>query len=126
MPSSPRANRSRAIIIIFIILCVAIVTLYVRESDQGPLHRTQDIFLDVVSPISSGFAKVVRPIKDGFINLFHLPSLARDNEELRREVADLKRKQAGVRELEAEVEELKELQEQQAAAVTAGDSDDDI
>lgn len=83
--------------------------MYVRESDQGPLHKMQDFFLDLVSPISSGFAKILRPIKDGFINLFHLPSLSRENAELRREVADLKRKQIGAKELEAEIEEFKEL-----------------
>jgi len=109
MPSAPRANRSRVVLIVLVIVCVAVVTLYVRESDQGPLHKIQDVFLDIVSPISSGFAKLLRPIKDGFINLFHLPTLSRENAELRREVADLKRKQAGAQELEAEVEELKEL-----------------
>jgi rod shape-determining protein MreC len=96
-------------LILIIIVCIVVVTLYVRESDQGPLHKMQDLFLDLVSPISSGFAKILRPIKDGFINLFHLPSLSRENAELRREVADLKRKQIGTKELEAEVEEFKEL-----------------
>jgi len=96
-------------LILIIIICIVVVTLYVRESDQGPLHKMQDFFLDMVSPISSGFAKILRPIKDGFINLFHLPSLSRENAELRREVADLKRKQIGTKELEAEVEEFKEL-----------------
>lgn len=109
MPSVPRANRSRMFLILIIIACIVVVTLYVRESDQGPLHKTQDVFLDLVSPISSGFAKILRPIKDGFINLFHLPSLSRENAELHREVADLKRKQIGAKELEAEVEEFKEL-----------------
>ncbi len=109
MPSAPRTNRSRMFLILIIIVCIVVVTLYVRESDQGPLHKMQDVFLDLVSPISSGFAKILRPIKEGFINLFHLPSLSRENAELRREVADLKRKQIGAKELEAEVEELKEL-----------------
>lgn len=109
MPSAPRTSRSRIILIVIIIVCIVVVTLYVRERGQGPLHNIQDFFLDIVSPISSGFAKIVRPIKDGFINLFHLPSLSRENEELRREIADLKRKQIGTEELEVQVKELKEL-----------------
>lgn len=111
MPSTPRSNRNRIILIIIIIVCITIITLYIRESDSGPLHKVQNFFLDLTSPITSAFTKVFRPIKDGFVNLWHLPSLSKEKAELQREVAELRRKQIEARELEDEVEELKELLE---------------
>ncbi len=109
MPAAPRSNRNRLILIIIIIVCVAVVTFYVRESDQGPLHKVQNFFLDLVSPVSNVFAKIFRPIKDGVINVFHLPTLSRDNADLQRQVADLRKKQIDAKELELEVQELKRL-----------------
>jgi rod shape-determining protein MreC len=109
MPAAPRSNRNRIILIVIIIVCVTVVTLYVKESDHGPLHKIQNFFLDLVSPISNTFAKVFRPIKDGIINLFHLPSLSKDNADLQKKVASLQKKQIDSEELEQEVQELKRL-----------------
>ena len=38
------------------------VTLYVREGDTGPLHKVQNFFLDLISPLSNGFSKIFRPM----------------------------------------------------------------
>lgn len=123
MPAPPRTSRNRIILVILIIICVTAVTLYVRESDGGPLHGMQDFFLDLVSPISSGFAKLFKPIKDGFVNLFHLPSLSKERADLQREVAELRRQRIEARELEEENRELKRLlrwQETQVELETIG------
>jgi rod shape-determining protein MreC len=109
MPTAPRNNRTRIILIALIIICLVLVTLYVRESDSGPLHKIQGFFLDIISPISTGFSKLFRPIKDGFVNLFHLPTLSREKADLQREVADLRREKIESRELENDVKEVKEL-----------------
>ncbi len=123
MPAAPRTNRNRIILIMIIIVCVTVVTLYVRESDRGPLHRVQDFFLDMVSPVSSAFAKIFRPIKDGFVNLFHLPSLSKERADLQKEVAQLRTERIASREVVAENQELKELlkwQQTQAELETVG------
>jgi rod shape-determining protein MreC len=109
MPSAPRSNRNRIILIIIILVCVTVVTLYVRESDRGPLHKVQNFFLDMVSPISSAFAKIFRPIKDGIVNLFHLPSLSKERADLRKQVAELQRERIETKEMEHQLEELKQL-----------------
>lgn len=109
MPAAPRSNKNRIILIVIIIICVTVVTFYVRESDSGPLHKVQNFFLDLISPVSNVFAKVFRPIKDGVINLFHLPTLSKENADLQRQVADLRKKQMDAKELEYEVQELKRL-----------------
>ena len=105
----PSSRRNRIILIVIIIVCISLVTLYVRESDTGPLHRIQNFFLDLLSPISNFFSKIFRPVKDGIVNLFHLPSLSKDKRELQKEVATLRRQASESRELEAEVEEFKRL-----------------
>ncbi len=99
------------------------VTLYIRESDDGPLHNVQGFFLDLFSPVGRAFTRVFSPIKDGFVNLVHLPSLSKEKAELEKEVADLRRERLEARGLEAENEELKELlefSETQAELETVG------
>ena len=123
MPAAPRSNRNRIILIVIVILCVTIVTLYVRESDKGPLHKIQNFFLDLVSPVSNAFAKIFRPIKDGVVNLFHLPSLAKERADLQKQVAELQRERIETKEMASNLEELKRLlnwTEQQAEIQTVG------
>src|SRR5450759_2760532 len=123
MPSAPRSNRNRIILIVIILVCITVVTLYVRESDKGPLHKVQNFFLDLVSPVSSAFAKIFRPIKDGVVNLFHLPSLAKERADLQKQVAELQRQRIETKEMESNLEELKRLlnwTEQQAEIQTVG------
>ena len=105
----PSSRRNRTILIVIIIVCISLVTLYVRESDTGPLHKIQNFFLDLLSPISNFFSKIFKPVKDGIVNLFHLPSLSKEKRELQKEVATLRRQAGESRELEAQVEELKKL-----------------
>jgi rod shape-determining protein MreC len=109
MPKTPKTTRNRIIVICIILLCVTMVTLYVREGDTGPLHKVQNFFLDLVSPLSNGFSKIFRPIKEGFVNLFHLPSLSKQKKELEKEVASLRRQMQEMSEKDAEVTELKRL-----------------
>ncbi|MFH1151081.1 MAG: rod shape-determining protein MreC [Actinomycetota bacterium] len=109
MPRTPRTNRNRLILILLIVVCITVLTLYVRESDSGPLHKIQNFFLDLASPISSAFTKIFRPIKDGFVNLWHLPSLSKDRAELQKEVANLRRQSIESKELESQVEDLRNL-----------------
>jgi len=105
----PSSRRNRIILIVIIIVCISLVTLYVRESDTGPLHKIQNFFLDLFSPVSNFFSKIFRPVKDGFVNLFHLPSLSKEKRDLQKEVATLRRQASESRELEAEVVEFKRL-----------------
>src|SRR5665647_783434 len=123
MPAAPRSNRNRIILIVIILVCITVVTLYVRESDKGPLHKVQNFFLDLVSPVSSAFAKIFRPIKDGVVNLFHLPSLAKERADLQKQVAELQRERIETKEMASNLEELKRLlnwTEQQAEIQTVG------
>jgi rod shape-determining protein MreC len=105
----PSSRRNRIILIVIIIVCISLVTLYIRESDTGPLHRIQNFFLDLLSPVSNFFSKIFRPFKDGIVNLFHLPSLSKEKRELQKEVNNLQRQASESKELEAQVAEFKKL-----------------
>lgn len=123
MPAAPRTNRNRIVLIVIIIVCITVVTLYIRESDSGPLHKVQYFFLDLISPITNAFGKIFRPIKDGIVNLYHLPSLSSEKAALQKEVAGLRRERIQAEELENQVRELKSLlrfQETQAELETIG------
>jgi rod shape-determining protein MreC len=109
MPAAPRSNRNRIILIVIILVCVTVVTLYVRESDKGPLHKVQNFFLDLISPVSNAFAKIFRPIKDGVVNLFHLPSLSKERADLQKQVAELRRERIDTKEMEQALTEMKQL-----------------
>ena len=109
MPTTPRTRRNRLILIVIIIVCVTLVTLYVRERDSGPLHKIQNFFIDLFSPLSGALSKIFRPIKDGIVNLFHLPSLSREKADLETELAKYRRQDIQLKELESEVEGLKRL-----------------
>jgi len=110
MPVKPsKVRRNRFVLIVIVIVCIALITLYVRESDSGPIHKIQNFFVDAVSPIASLLGKIFKPIKDGFVNLWHLPTLSREKMELEKEVADLRRQSLERKELEEEVTDLKNL-----------------
>ena len=109
MPYTPQSRRNRIVLIIIIILLIALITMYVREGDSGPLHKVQQFAVDTISPIGSGLARLFRPIKNGISDLFHLPSLAREKRELQEQVDELKRGSIEARALEAENEKLKKL-----------------
>ena len=73
-----------------LLLCVAMLTLYFRESDSGPVHAVQGVVLSVVQPLQSGTAKVTQPFRNGWnwvSDLFHAKS---ENGQLRVEVRQLR------------------------------------
>jgi len=63
------------------------------------------------------------PIKDGVVNLFHLPSLAKERADLQKQVAELQRQRIDTKEMESNLAQLKRLlnwTEQQAEIETVG------
>ncbi len=75
---------------VLLLLCVAMLTLYFRESDSGPVHAVQGVVLSVVQPLQSGTAKVTQPFRNGWnwvSDLFHAKS---ENGRLRVEVKQLR------------------------------------
>ena len=43
-------------VVVLLLLCVAMFTLYFRESDSGAVHSVQGVVLRVVAPLQNGTA----------------------------------------------------------------------
>jgi rod shape-determining protein MreC len=61
-----RANLRRGIIAGLVILCLALFTVYFRESDEGPLHGAQSAAASVISPVQEVATRAVEPFRDAW------------------------------------------------------------
>jgi len=75
---------------VLLLLCVAMLTLYFRESDSGFVHGTQSAVLRVVAPLQNGTARATRPFRDAWNwsgDLFRAKS---ENAKLQKELEQLR------------------------------------
>jgi rod shape-determining protein MreC len=103
--SAPYSSRTRsaltrrAVMGVLVLLSLVLITIYFRESDGGPLHRTQGVGAAVLRPFEIGVERVVRPFRDVY-GYFHGLAVAKS------ENARLK----------AELERYRQLYDQNATA----------
>lgn len=68
------------------LLSLALITVYFRESDGGPLHQTQGVGAAVLRPFEVGVERVSRPFRDVY-GYFHGLAVAKsENAHLRKEL----------------------------------------
>ena len=73
---------------VLVLLSIALITVYFRESAGGPLHRTQGVGAAILRPFEVGAGRIARPFRDVY-GYFHGLAVARsENGRLR---ADLER-----------------------------------
>lgn len=104
-----RVLRRRIVVAVLLLLSVAMLTLYFRESGRGPVHTAQGVVLRVVAPLQSGTARATKPFRDGWnwtADLFRAKS---QNEKLREEVQQLRAGLAAELATQAENEELRTM-----------------
>lgn len=75
---------------VLLLLCVALLTAYFRESDSGVVHGMQSGVLTVVAPLQSGTATATKPFRDAWNWLGDLFTAKSQNEALKREVQQLR------------------------------------
>jgi rod shape-determining protein MreC len=68
---------------------LAIITFDFREGDSGPLAAMGRAAQAFMAPLQEGVTTATRPVGDFFTGLAHLPSLARQNQDLQNQVTDL-------------------------------------
>ena len=61
-----RVLRRRIVVAVLLLLSVALLTAYFRESDSGVAHSVQGAVLTVVSPLQSGTATATKPFRDAW------------------------------------------------------------
>src|SRR5918996_2765580 len=80
-----RTGRGRLLLVVFLGLCIVLITLDFRQGEGGPLDRAKDISAAIVDPVQRGFATVFEPVGDFFSSLADLGDLRSDNARLEAE-----------------------------------------
>jgi len=75
---------------VLLLLCVAMLTLYFRESDSGFVHGTQSVILRVVAPLQNGTARATKPFRDAWNWTGDLFSAKSQNAKLQKELEQLR------------------------------------
>jgi rod shape-determining protein MreC len=85
-----RSGRGRLLLVVFLALCTALITLDFREGEGGPLDKAKDVSAAVIDPIQRGFATVFRPVGDFFSSVGELSNLRGENSRLEAENAEMR------------------------------------
>ena len=81
------ALRRRVIAVVLVVISLALITGYFRESQDGPLHGVQSSTASVLRPFQVGAERVARPFQDAYgwlAGFFHAKS---ENERLKEQMA---------------------------------------
>jgi rod shape-determining protein MreC len=80
------ALRRRIVAVVLVVLSLALITGYFRESESGPLHDVQGGTASVLHPFQVGAERIARPFQDTYgwlAGFFHAKS---ENEQLKAQV----------------------------------------
>jgi rod shape-determining protein MreC len=102
-------DRSTAIFIGLVVLCLVLVTVDLRASGEGLGGTLRDGVQTAFTPVQQGVAWVTRPVVGFFEGIADLVGLRGENERLRLQVADLERQLAETEFLQNRVQELEEI-----------------
>jgi rod shape-determining protein MreC len=91
-PRTSRALRARLVAVVLVLVSVALITVYFRESEDGTLHSAQRIGLSVAMPFEVAGERIARPFRDAWGWTSDLVGAKSDNEKLRKEVETLRQK----------------------------------
>jgi rod shape-determining protein MreC len=94
---------------VLLLLSVALLTAYFRESESGVAHSVQGGVLTVVAPLQSGTATATKPFRDAWNWVGDLFSAKAENEALKKEVQSLRAGLAAELTTQAENDELRAL-----------------
>jgi rod shape-determining protein MreC len=91
-PSRPgRAFRARLVAAVLVLVSLALITVYFRESSDGPLHASQRIGVSVLMPFEVAGERIARPFRDAWAWTSDLLDAKDENEDLRRENQEIRR-----------------------------------
>jgi rod shape-determining protein MreC len=104
-----RVLRRRIVVAVLLLLSVALLTAYFRESESGVAHSVQGGVMTVVAPLQSGTATATRPFRDAWNWVGDLFGAKGQNKELKKEVERLRLGLAEQLATQDENEQLREL-----------------
>jgi rod shape-determining protein MreC len=93
-PSSRAAGalRRRLVAAVLVVVSIAMLTVYFRESDSGPMHSVQGAVASVLHPFQVGAERVARPFRDAYGWTSGLVHARSENERLRKDLQQLRLK----------------------------------
>jgi rod shape-determining protein MreC len=109
--------RRRIIVAVLLLLSVALLTAYFRESESGVAHSLQGGVLTVVSPLQSGAAAATKPFRDAWNWVGDLFTAKSQNGALKEEVQQLRAGLARELTTQSDNEQLRSLLEFQQGDV---------
>jgi rod shape-determining protein MreC len=86
-----RALRARLVALALVLVSLALLTVYFRESSGGTLHGAQRIVASVVAPFEVAAERVARPFRDGYSYASDLFGAKAENARLHDEIDALRR-----------------------------------
>jgi len=105
----PRPRGTRLLVVALVSLSLVIITLDYREGSTGPLAEAGRWTQATMAPLQQAVWTVTRPIGDFFSGLAHLPSLERENADLKTQVANLQADLAGRSNVETQLQTVTDL-----------------
>jgi rod shape-determining protein MreC len=118
-----RVLQRRLVAAVLVLLSLALLTLYFRESNSGFAHRVQDGALRVVTPLQEGSARAIEPFRNGWNWVADLFGAKSENERLKEEVETLRAAVAEELTTQAENEELRALLDMRRGRIFPGGVD---
>lgn len=88
------AVRRRIVAGLLVLLSIALITVYFRESAHGGLHQAQSVGSTVLRPFQVAAERIARPFSDAYDYMSGLVSAKSENGRLRREVASYRQQLA--------------------------------
>jgi rod shape-determining protein MreC len=118
--TKPRPRGTRLLVVALVSLSLVIITLDYREGSSGPLAEAGRWTQTTMAPLQQAVSTVTRPIGDFFSGLAHLPSLQRENNDLKAQLADAQAAAAGEANVEEQLKTLTDLLDLQEQLFPAG------
>jgi rod shape-determining protein MreC len=84
------ALRRRLIAAVLVVVSLAMLTVYFREADSGPMHSVQGTASSVLHPFQVGAERVARPFRDAWGWTTGLVHARSENEQLREDMKVLR------------------------------------
>ncbi len=84
-----RARSARLLVVTLVSISLVVITIDYREGSSGPLAAAGDAALAVISPMQKAVSHVTHPIGNFFSTLVRLPSIRRENANLKDRIAEL-------------------------------------
>ena len=109
MVTKPRPRGTRLLVVALVSLSLVIITLDYREGSTGPLAEAGRWTQTAMAPLQQAVSTVTRPVGDFFSGLAHLPSLQRENTDLKAQLADAQAAAAGQANVEEQLKTLTDL-----------------